>query len=168
MQINRVVLIALIVTALPPSSCLAHDPYIQAGGGLCLGAATDHEDGVRAGATVALGLQAFSAAVRLDARAFDTPEEHLVAVGIAAGITSRPSRTPRLYLLGAAGGGVFVEEGDPANHIGAILGMVTGQRPGITAELRYDYLLSDFTYNASRSHHLVSATVGVRFGGLGP
>lgn len=165
---KRLALLALALAAVAPRTSLAQRPYVQLGGALCLGAATDHERGVREGAAFALGWQAPRAAVRLDARGFDTPDEHLVAVGIAAGITAPPSRTPRFYLLGAGGGGVFVEEGDPANYVGAVVGLVAGKRPGITAELRYDYLFSDFTYNASRSHHLISATVGLRFGGLGP
>lgn len=164
---KKFALMVLALAAVAPGTGLAQRPYIQLGGGLCLGAATDHEGGVREGAALALGFQAPGATVRLDARGFNTPDEHLLAVGIAGGITSPPSQALRFYLLGAGGGGVFVEEGDPANYVGAVFGLVAGKRPGITAELRYDYLLSDFTYNASRSHHLVSATVGLRLGGLG-
>jgi hypothetical protein len=159
-------LMVLALAAVAPGTGLAQRPYVQIGVGPCLGAGTAHESGLREGAALALGLQAPGATVRLEARGFNTPEEHLLAVGIAGGITSHPSQTPRFYLLGAAGGGLFVEEGDPANYVGALFGVVAGRRPGITAELRYDYLLSDFTYNASRSHHLVSVIVGLRFGGL--
>lgn len=157
----------MTVMAVAPSAVFAQRPYAQIGAGLCLGAGTDHETGLREGAAFALGYQASGATVRVDARGFNTPEEHLLAVGIAGGITSPPSTSPRFYVLAAGGGGAFVEEGDPANYVGAVLGLVAGRSPGITAELRYDYLFSDFTYNARRSHHLVSATVGLRFGGLG-
>ena len=165
---RRSALIALIWVAVAPGTGFAQRPFVQVGGSFSLGAETDHEGGLSEGAAIALGLQANRATFRLEARGFNTPAEHLVAVGIAAGITQPASKTPRLYMLGAAGGGVFVEEGDPANYIGAILGLVVGRRPGFTAELRYDYLLSDFTYDSTRSHHLVSATVGLRLGGLRP
>lgn len=142
--------------------------YVQVGGGIGFGAESDSENGPFGAGALAFGLRGDRTTFRFDARALNTPDDPLVTFGAAFGITSRPPNQPRLYLLGAAGFGFFAEEGDPANHIGAILGLVAGRHLGLVAELRYDYILSDFTYYGSRGHHLLSLVVGLRLGALEP
>lgn len=169
MDIRRVVLIGLAALTAAPGVALAQRPYVQLGGGFGLGAWTENvpDRSLFAVGAFAAGLQRGTLALRLDARILDTDDEPLLAVGVAGGVISRGPNWPHVYLLGAAGYGLFLEEGDPASHVGAVVGLVAGRRPGVAVELRYDYLLSQFTYQ-SRSRHLVSAVVALRLGALAP
>jgi hypothetical protein len=101
--------------------------------------------------------------VRADARAFDTEAEPLLTLGLAVGIPLLRAERAHLYVLGGAGAGYFMEEGDPGHHVGIGIGLTTSQLLGLYAELRYDYLVGTFTYD-SRQRSLASLVAGVRVG----
>jgi hypothetical protein len=144
----------------------AQRPYVQLGGGAGIGAhyssgSTDR--GAFTAGAFGFGLEWPNLLVRADARAFDTEAEPLLTFGLAVGVPLLRSERAQLYFLGAAGGGLFVEEGDPGHHVGAGIGLTTSQSLGLYAELRYDYLVGTFTY-ASRRRGLASLVAGVRVG----
>ena len=158
---------ATVVILLTTTLAVAQRPYGQLGGGGGIGA--QYSSGAASGAVfsaVALGfgLEWSKVFVRADARAFDTEAEPLVTLGLAVGISLLRSQSTHFYVLGAAGGGLFVAaEGDPGQHVGTGIGLTTGRPVGPYAELRYDYLVGTFTH-ASRDRSLVSLIVGVRIG----
>lgn len=149
----------------------AQRPYLQLGGGAGLGAYTtdgspsDH--GLFPAGAFALGLEWPQVFVRADARAFDTEFEPLLTVGLAVGVPLLRSERGRLYVLGGAGAGYFVEEGDPGHPVGIGIGVTTSRLLGLYAELRYDYLLGTFTYDARR-RSLASLVAGIRVGPADP
>lgn len=144
----------------------AQHPYFQLAGGGAIGAryaSGSTRGGVFPAGAIAFGLEWRTAFVRVDARAFDTEAEPLLAFGVAVGLPLVRVPIGQAYLLGGAGAGLFVEEGDPGQHVGVGLGFTAGRPLGLYAELRHDYLVGDFTY-AARRRGLTSLIAGVRIG----
>lgn len=152
---------------LSTSIAAAQRPYLQVGAGAGLGAHTTDgspaDRGLFPAGALAFGLEWPKVFVRADARAFDTEFEPLLTVGLAVGMPLLRSDRARLYALGGAGAGYFMEEGDPGPHVSIGVGLTTNQLLGLFTELRYDYLVGTFTYD-SRQRSLVSLVAGVRVG----
>ena len=97
---RRSTLLALALIPVAPALCFAQRPYVQLGGGIGLGTEWSSERGPFAAGAFALGLQGRGVTLRLDTRAFDTPAEPLLALGVAVGITSRPPQPATPVSLG--------------------------------------------------------------------
>lgn len=162
----RAALCAVLALLLTPSLAGAQLPYVQLGGGGGVGAqysSGSTDGGVYPVGALGFGLEWPGLFVRADARAFDTEAEPLLTFGLALGIPVLRAQHARFYVLAGAGSGFFAEEGDPGQHVGAGIGLTTGQPLGLYAELRYDYLVGTFTY-ASRTRSVASVVAGVRVG----
>lgn len=157
------VLLGLVLSSTPGA---AQHPYLQISGGVASGARVVSQStggDIFLNGGLSLGLALDRVMVRVDGRAFDTEAEPLLTVGVAIGVPLVRSQSGQLYVLGGAGLGAFVEEGDPGDHVGLGAGVTTAGPVGLFAEVRYDHLIGTFTYQ-SRHRGLASAVVGLRLG----